>query len=77
MSSSSASSDDSESGCEYAALTPSWKYRFECFFWDYYDELRRLRRSFVAKFDLAIREHVYQFVDKDTADAMVVLEIQF
>ena len=31
---------------------------------------------FVAKFDLAIREHLYQFVDKDTADAMVVLEIE-
>ena len=45
--------------------------------WEYHEELGRLRRSFLAKFGKAIRERVYQFVDKDTADAMVVLELQF
>ena len=44
---------------------------------EYEEELQRLRRFFVAKFDLAIREHVYQFLDKVTANDMVVLELQF
>ena len=39
--------------------------------------MERLRRFFVSKFDLAIREHVYQCLDKVTANDMVVLELEF
>ena len=49
-------------------------------YWHHKDEMKRVgrcRRWFVQTFDKDLREHVYQFVDKDTADAMVVLEIEF
>ena len=44
---------------------------------EYEEELQRLRRFFVAKLDLAIREHVYQFLDKVSANDMLVYEVQF
>ena len=42
--------------------------QFSCFLWDYHLELGSLRRAFRQKFCKSIREHVYQFVDKDTAE---------
>ena len=73
MSSSSASS----AVCDSPLWISPRQWRFQSFTVEYLDELQRLRRFFVAKFDLAIREHVYQFLDKVTANAMLVLELEF
>ena len=41
-----------------------------------HEEVERARRWYVVRFDLSIREHVAQFLDMDTAAAIVELEIE-
>ena len=39
-------------------------------------ELKQARRWYVVRFEFSIREHVAQFLDSDTAAAIVELEIE-
>ena len=83
--SSSAPASDSESdelgryvaglfGPCYLPTSPAER-RYSILFWHFVDETRRVRRWFVEKFPIYIREYVMTFVDQLTADPIAELEL--
>ena len=56
----------------------SHRRRYNVFYWEIQDELKRNRRWFVAKVELPQRELIMQYLEDDvcTANAIVDLEIE-
>ena len=59
--------------CDYC---PSLQRKYEIFFWHIVDEQHRVRRWFVWKFPIEIRESLMKFLDYVSADTIAELETE-